>query len=316
MRVVGMSRHDWLAAAVIAVIAVAIAGLLLRDTGDDPRPTGSTQPPSEQVMSAAAAGALIDELSQEGWRCYDSLDAPVVKRCFLDEPAGDDGSVSVDVALTYADDYLVRASIYAAGVRDYRRHVDVAEQTAIQVGDVLLDGAGAQVAERLGDPREIEIAGRRVYGNRSGASVQVAVESAAYDGRTLPPPDFPAASVLVRNAEAADMSCDIDDATTTCRTPPDSSIGMTITIAEAGGRVRSLAISASNVTTPSDPVVVNMVSGYLYETDLGGGPAASRWVRAQAGTDIPARADLGGLNFRVEGGVDRPLYVTVGEITN
>lgn len=313
-----MSRRDWLAAAVIAVIAAAIAGFLLRDTGDDPQPASadSTEPASEQVMSAAAANALIDELSKQGWHCYDSLDAPVVKRCLLDEPAGDNGWVSIDVALTYADDYVARASVYAAGVRDYGRHVDVAGQTALDVGDVLLDGAGAQVAERLGVRREIEIAGRRVYGNRSGGSIQVVVESASYDGRTLPPPDFPAASALVRNAETAGMSCDVGDASTTCRTPPGSSIGMTITIAEAVGRVRSLSISASNVAMPSDPVVVNMVSGYLFETDLGGGPAASRWVRAQAGTDIPARADLGGLNLRLEGGGDRPLYVTVGEITN
>jgi hypothetical protein len=311
-----MSRRDWLAAAVIAVIAAAIAGFLLRDTGDDPQPTGTTEPPSEQVMSAAAASALTDELSRQGWHCYDSLDEPVVKRCFLDEPAGDDGSVSVDVALTYADGFLARASVYAAGVRDYRRHVPLAEQAALEVGDVLLDGAGSQVAERLGDRREVEIAGRRVYGNQSGSSIQVAVESASYEGRTLPLPDFPAASVLVRRAEAADMSCDVGDASTTCRTPPGGSISMTIIMAETAGRVRSLSISASNVAVPSDPVVVNMVSGYLFVTHLGGGPAASRWVRSEAGTDIPVRADLGGLNFRLEGGGNRPLYVTVGEITN
>ena len=311
-----MSRRDWLAAAVIVVIAGAVAGFLLRDTGDDPRPTGGTDPASERVMSAAAAGDLIRELSRQGWRCYDSLDAPVVKRCFLDEPAGDDGTASAEVALTYADDYLVRVSVYAAGVHDHGRHLDVAEHTARQVGDVLLDGAGSQVAERLGDRHEIELAGRRVYGNRAvGSSIQVVVESASYDGRVLPPPDFPAEDRLVRVAERAGLSCDAGGASTDCGPESAGPIRMTITMSEAAGRVRSMSISASNVAVASDPVVVNMVSGYLFETGIGG-PGASRWVQTQAGTDIPVQADFGGLHLRLDGGGDRALYLSIGEITN
>ena len=271
-----MSRRDWLAAAVISVVAVAVAAFMLRDTGDDPQPAGSPEP-SERVMSAVAAGDLIDELSGQGWRCYHSLDSPPVKRCFLDEPAGDDGTVSAEVALTYADDYLVRASVYAAGVQDDGRHLDVAARTARQVGDVLLDGAGSQVADRLGDRREIQIAGRRVYGHRAaGSSIQVVVESTSYAGRPLPPPDFPAEAVLIRTAERAGLSCAAGGASATCRST-SGSIRMTITMSAAAGRVRSMPISASNVAVPSDPAVVETVAGYLVETGVGG-PAAGRWV--------------------------------------
>jgi len=169
----------------------------------------------------------------------------------------------------------------------------------------------------LGDRHEIQIAGRRVYGYRAGdESIQVVVESASYGGGALPAPELPAEPVLVRNAEAADMRCAVGNATTTCRTSSDNPIRMTITMSATAGRVRSLSISASNVVTRTDPLVVNMVSGYLFVADVGGGPAVSRWVHEQAGTAVPVRADLGGLHLRLEGGGSQPLYVSVGEITN
>jgi hypothetical protein len=100
---------------------------------------------------------------------------------------------------------------------------------------------------------------------------------------------------------------------TTCSR--SGSVGMTITMSRAEGRIGSLSISASNYAVPDDPAVVNLVSGYLFDTGLGG-PAASRWVRAHADSAIPVRTDLGGLHFRLDGGGDRALYVSVGEITN
>jgi hypothetical protein len=311
--VAGVSRRDWLAAAGIAIVAVAIAGFLLRDTGDDPAPSDSAEPPSARVMSAATAGDLLRELSRQGWRCYDSLADPIVERCFLDEAAGKDGTASAEVALTYADDYLARASVYASGVQDDGRHLAVAEQAARRIGVVLLDGAGAEVVAQLGDRQEIEIAGRHVYGNRAGSSsIQVVVESASYDGRTLPAPVFPAEAELVRVAEAAGLHCDVGDSSTTCSR--SGSVGMTITMSRADGRIGSLSISASNYAVPDDPAVVNLVSGYLVDTGLGR-PTASRWVRAHADSAIPVRADLGGLHFRLDGG-GRALYLSVGEITN
>ena len=311
-----MNRGEWLVAAVITVVAVVIGSYLLRDIGDERPPTGGSDSLSEHVMTVAAADDLMRALTQQGWRCYDSLPAPVVKRCFLDQAAGD-GTVSAEVALTYADDYLDRVSLYAEGAGDDGEHLDLAQRTAGLVGDVLLAGAGPEVAEQLGDRHEIQIAGRRVYGYRAGdESIQVVVESASYSGGALPAPELPAESVLVRNAEAADMSCAVGNATTTCRNSSDNPIRMTITMSVTAERVRSLSISASNVATRNDPAVVNMVSGYLFVADVGGGPAVSRWVHEQAGTAVPVRADLGGLHLRLEGGGSQPLYVSVGEITN
>jgi hypothetical protein len=313
-----MNRGEWLVAAVITVVAVAIGSYLLRDIADEPQPTGEGSGSlSEHVMTAAVADDLLRALTQQGWHCFDSLPLPVVKRCFLDQPAGDDGTVSAEVALTYGDEDLDRVSLYAEGEGDAGEHLDVADRTAGLVGDLLLAGAGPEVAEQLGDRHEVQIAGRRVYGNRAGdESIQVVVESASYSGSELPTPELPAEPVLVRNAEVGGMRCDVGNATTTCRTFSNNPIRMTITMSLAAGRVRSLSISAYNVATPRDPAVVNMVAGYLYVTDVGGGPAVSRWVHEQAGTTVPVRADLGGLHLRLEGGGARPIYLSVGEITN
>jgi hypothetical protein len=113
--------------------------------------------------------------------------------------------------------------------------------------------------------------------------------------------------------DGAGLHCDVDDSSTTCSR--SGSVGMTITMSRADGRIGSLSISASNYAVPDDPAVVNLVSGYLFDTGLGG-PAASRWVLAHADSAIPVRTDLGGLHLRLDGGGDRALYVSVGEITN
>jgi hypothetical protein len=308
-----MSRRDWLAAAVIIVVAVAIAAFLLRDTGDDAAPRAVEGPPSARVMSAPAADELIARLEQRGWSCFDSLEQPVVKRCFLDELAGA-GTVSADVALTFADGYLTRVNLYAAGEGDDDRHVTVAEQTAELAGDILLDGAGSEVAERLGDRHEVEIAGRRVFGNRApGASVQVVVESASYDAK-LPPAEFPSNDVLTRAAKDAGLLCHDDGSSTIC-SGTAGSISMTVTMSVASGRIGSLSLSASNFAVPNDPVVLNAATGYLFETGIGG-PRAAAWVREHAGGAWSARADLGGLQLRLGNGADRAVYLTVSAIQN
>jgi hypothetical protein len=305
-----MSRRDWLAAAVITVVAVAIAAFLLRDPSEDPEPRDDDDPPSSRVMSTAAADELIDRLTQDGWTCFDSLSEPVVTRCFLDRAVGDGGTLSGEVALTSQDGYVARANIYAAG----EGHVELAERTARLAGDVLLDGSGSDLADQLGDRRELEIAGRVAYGNRSpGSSVQVVVESASYDGRSLPPPNFPAKARLTEVAEAAGLTCQDYGATTTCG--GSTSPGMTVTIATAGGRIGSLSLSASNYAVPNDPAVVTMVSGYLFETGLGG-PRAAAWLQQHADSAAPVRADLGGLHLRLRGGDDHTVYLAIGEITN
>jgi hypothetical protein len=308
-----MSRRDWLAAAVITVVAVVIAVFLLRDTSDDPAPRSDTDRPSARVMSVAAADDLMGRLARDGWSCFDSLPKPVVKRCFLDRAAGD-GTVSGEVALTYLDDYVARVNVYAAGQQDANAHVALAEQTASLVGDVLLDGAGSELADHVGVPEQIEVAGRMVSGHRSpGSSVQVTVESAAYDDRELPPPDLPSESELVRTAEAGGLSCGAYGSTTTCG--GSGSPSMTVTMAKADGRVGSLSISASNFAVPDDPVVVTMVSGYLFEAGVGG-PRAGGWLSQHADSAVPVRADLGGVHLRLRGGDDHSVYLTVGEILN
>jgi hypothetical protein len=309
----GVSRRDWLAAVVIAVVAVAVAAFLLRDTGDDPAPRSEDAPPSERVMTAAAADELTELLSERGWRCYDSLPEPVVQRCLLDERAGD-GTTSADVALTFADGYVARVNIAATGERDGGRHVEVGEQAARIAGDVLLDGAGDALADRLGDRDETQIAGRRVFGNRApGSSIQVVVESVSYDA-DLPAPSFPPTDALVRAAETAGLLCHDDGSSTTC-SGTAGTVSTTVTIAVVADRVGTLSMSASNVAVPDDPAVVNMVSGYVFETGLGG-RRASAWVRDHATGTTPVRADLGGLQFRLGSGGDRAVYLSVGEITN
>jgi hypothetical protein len=309
-----VSRRDWPTAAVITVVAVAIAGFLLRDDGDDPAPRShEADEPSARVMSEAAAADLIDELSGRGWACYDSLRDPMVKRCFFDQRVGA-GLVSADVALTYADGYVDRVNIYAAGERDDGEHVRLAEQTARLAGDVLLDGAGNALADRVGVRQPIELAGRQVFGNQApGASTQVVVESASYDEPDLPPPNLPVPDVLVREAEAAGLACQESGATTTCSGSDQPT--MTVTISIAAGRVGSLSISASNYAVPNDPAVANRVAGYVFEAGIGG-PRASAWVRSHAASQTPVRADLGGVHFRLVGGGDRALYLSLGEITN
>jgi hypothetical protein len=310
-----VSRRDWLTAAVITVVAVAIAAFLLRDGGDDPAPRShETEEPSARVMSEAAASDLIDGLTGRGWVCYDSLRDPVIKRCFFDRVVGDGGTLSADVALTYADDYVARVNIYAAGERDGGEHVRLAEQTARLAGDVLLDGAGDALADRVGVRQPIELAGRQVFGNRAtGASTQVVVESASYDEPTLPPPNLSVPDVLVRAAEAGGLACQASGSTTTCSGAgqPD----MTITLSVAAGRVGSLSISASNYAVPDDPAVVNRIAGYVFEAGIGG-PRASAWIRSHADSPTQVRADLGGVHFRLGGGGDRVLYLSLGAIQN
>jgi hypothetical protein len=310
-----VSRRDWLTAAVITVVAVAIAAFLLRDTSDDPAPeSDETDEPSAHVMSAAAAADLIDELSGRDWACYHSLRDPVVKRCFFDRLDEDGGTVSVDVALTYADRYLDRVSIYAAGERDEGAHVRLAEQTARLTGDLLLDGSGNALADRVGVGQPIELVGRQVVGNRArGASTQVVVESASYDEPELPPPNLPVPDVLVREAEVAGLTCRKSGATTTCTGAgrPD----LTITLSIAAGRVGSMSIAASNYLVPHDPAVANRVTGYIFDAGIGG-PRASAWVRSHAVSPTPAQADLGGVHFRLGGGGDRALYLSLGAIQN
>jgi len=310
-----VSRRDWLTAAVITVVAVAIAGFLLRDGGDDPTPRShETGEPSARVMSEASAADLIAELSGRGWACYDSLPDPVVKRCFFDRLADASGTVSADVALTYSDGYLARVNIYAAGERDDGEHVRLAEQTARLAGDVLLHGAGDALAARVGVRRPIELAGRQVFGTEApGASTQVVVESASYDEPVLPPPNLPVPDVLVREAEAAGLTCQQSGSTTTCSASDQPS--MTVTLSIAAGRVGSLSISASNFAVPNDPAVVNRVTGYLFEAGIGD-PRAIAWIRSHAGSPTPARADLGGVHFRLGAGGDRALYLSLGAIQN
>jgi hypothetical protein len=309
-----MNRREWLAAGVIAVLAVAAAIYLLRDTREDPaQQDESDDPPSARVMSIAAADELIDRLTQDGWRCFDSLPEPVVKRCFIDQVVGG-GTTSGEVALTYQDGYVARANVYAAGERDGGRHVEVAEQTVRLAGDVLLDDAGSVLVDRLGNRREFEVAGRLVYGNRSpGSSVQVVVESASYNAHTLPPPNIPAKAKLTSVAEAGGLTCRDYGATTTCG--GRGSPAMTVTIPTADGRVGSLTLSASNYAVPKDPAVVNRVAGYLFETGLGGSRAAA-WLRQYADSTAPVRADLGGVHLRIRGGDDHTVYLVIGEITN
>jgi hypothetical protein len=90
---------------------------------------------------------------------------------------------------------------------------------------------------------------------------------------------------------------------------------MTVTMSTASGRVRSLAVSASNFAVPNDPAVVNMVAGYLFETGIGG-PRAALWLREHASGPAPDRADLGGVQLRLGAGTGNALYLSVGEITN
>lgn len=310
-----MSRRDWFTAAVITVIAVAIAAFLLRDTDDHPAPHArETGEPSARVMSESAAADLIDELTGRGWACYDSLHDPVVKRCFFDRLDDEGGTVSADVALTYADGYVARVSIYAAGERDDGEHVRLAEQTARLAGDVLLDGAANALADRVGVRQPTELAGRQVVGNQTrGASTQVVVESASYDEPELPPPHLPVPDVLVREAEAAGLTCQESGATTTCG--GSGQPALTITLSIAAGRVGSMSIAASNYAMPHDPAVANRIAGYIFESGIGG-PRAGAWVHSQAASPTPAQADLGGVHFRLGGGGDRALYLSLGAIQN
>jgi len=307
-----VSRRDWFAAAVIAVVAIAIAAYLLRDTGADPKPRDDDAAPSDRVMSVAAADELMRRLTRAGWSCFDSLPEPVVKRCFRDQLAGD-GTVSAEVALTYAEGYLARANVYAEGVHDGGRHVRIAEQAARLVGDVLLDGAGPVLVDRLGEPEEYDVAGRIVHGNRSpGSSIQVVVESASYDGSDLPPVRLPPLHRLIEVAEAGGLVCREHGATTTCSGggPPS----MTVTISTADARVGSLSVSSSNYVVPDDPAVVNRIAGYLFETGIGG-PRAAAWVRQHADDPAPVRADLDGVGLRL-GRQGDALYLSIGAITN
>jgi hypothetical protein len=308
-----VSRRDWFTAAFITVIAVAIAAFLLRD--DDPAPRShGVGSPSARVMTEAAAADLIDELSRRGWACYDSLPDPVVKRCFFDRLGDAGGTVSADVALTYADGYVARVSIYAAGESDHGEHIRLAEQTARLAGDVLLDGAGNALANRVGVRQPTELAGRQVSGNEArGVSAQVVVESASYDEPELPPANLPMPDVLVREAEAAGLTCQESGATTTCSGSGQPT--MTITLSIATGRVGSLSISASNYAAPHDPAVANRLAGYIFEAGVGG-PRAGAWVHSQAASRTPARADVGGVHFRLGGGGERALYLSLGAITN
>lgn len=309
-----MSRRDWLAAAVITVLAVAIAAYLLRDASDDPAPRSDQEPPSARVMSIGAGNELLDRLAADGWSCFDSLPDPVVKRCFHDALVGDGGTASGEVALTYVDGYIVRASIYTAGERDDGRHVALAEKTARLAGDVLLNGSGPTLVDRLGNRREIEVAGRLVYGHRSpGSSVQVVVESVSYDGRRLPPSNIPPAAELARSAEAGGLSCRDDGASLTCG--DDATPSMTVTMSTTDGRVGSLTVSAANYAVPDDPAVLSRVAGYLFETGLGG-PRAGAWLRTHADAVAPVRADLGGVHLRLSGGDDHTVYLAVTKITN
>jgi hypothetical protein len=310
-----VSLRDWFTAAFITVIAVAMAAFLLRDTDDDPaRRSHEAGEPSARVMTEAAAADLIDELSGRGWACYDSLRHPVVKRCFFDRLDDAGGTVSADVALTYADGYVARVSIYAAGEIDHGEHVRLAEQTAWLAGDVLLDGAGNALADRVGVRQPTEVAGRQVFGNQArGVSTQVVVESASYDEPELPPANLPTPDVLVREAEAAGLTCQESGATRTCSGSGQPT--MTITLSIAAGRVGSLSISASDYAVPHDPAVANRVAGYIFEAGIGG-PRASAWLHSQAASRTPARADLGGVHFRLGGGGARALYLSLGEITN
>ena len=307
-----MSRRDWFAAAVIAVVAIAIAAYLLRDTGADPKPRDDDAAPSDRVMSVAAADELMRRLTRAGWSCFDSLPEPVVKRCFRDQLAGD-GTVSAEVALTYAEGYLARANVYAEGVHDGGRHVRIAEQAARLVGDVLLDGAGPVLVDRLGEPEEYDVAGRIVHGNRSpGSSIQVVVESASYDGSDLPPVRLPPLHRLIEVAEAGGLVCREHGATTTCSGggPPS----MTVTISTADARVGSLSVSSANDGVADEPAVVNRIAGYLFETGIGG-PRAAAWVRQHADDPAPVRADLDGVGLRL-GRQGDALYLSIGAITN
>ncbi len=308
-----MSRRDWFTAAFITVIAVAIAAFLLRDTDPGPR-SHDAGDPSARVMTEAAAADLIDELSGRGWACYDSLRAPVVKRCFFDRLDDAGGTVSADVALTYADGYVARVSIYAAGESDHGGHVRLAEQTARLAGDIMLDGAGNALADRVGVRQPTELAGRQVSGSQArGASTQVVVESASYDEPELPSPNLPVPDVLVREAEATGLTCRESSATTTCSGSEQPT--MTVTLSIAAGRVGSLSISASNYAVPYDPAVANRLAGYIFEAGIGG-PRASAWVHSHAASPTPGQADLGGVHFRLGGGGERALYLSLGAITN
>lgn len=128
--------------------------------------------PSSNVMSASGSDELRKQLTAKGWSCYDSLDNPIVKRCFYYKPDGTGSETTGVLSLQYADaDSVGSMSVRAESPSSAQSAL--LQEVAGLAGDALLDGNGAklQQIQQSSTTEGAELAGMRVFGSDSSFNV-------------------------------------------------------------------------------------------------------------------------------------------------
>src|SRR5690625_2756649 len=151
----------------LVVVAVVTMILIFGGTSSDST-SNRTQSAEKPIMSAEGADDLRARLADHDWRCYDTVDQPVmVKRCYLSQaPRGAEPSTGT-LTMTYADaGTLARAALVVDGPAQ-----DGIKRTAAELmGDWLLSTDGHtlhQLAEPNPSHQLVQIDGASVDLNES-----------------------------------------------------------------------------------------------------------------------------------------------------
>lgn len=152
----------------LVAVAVLMMLAIFSGAGSESSASNRTQSTENRIMSAEGADDLRARLADNDWRCYDTVDKPVMlKRCYLSKTTRHGEPSTSTLTMMYADaQTLARAALVVHGPAQD----DIKQTAARLMGDRLLATDGHtlhQLAEPNPSDRLVQIDGASVELNES-----------------------------------------------------------------------------------------------------------------------------------------------------
>ncbi|MFY0406117.1 hypothetical protein [Solicola sp. PLA-1-18] len=219
----------------VAAVALLIAAVVIGVTqlgGDDDTSAdrGSSQsdgggdeesdePKSDDgPLKASAADDLRTKLGEQDWTCYDSLEDPVLKRCFVAKPGTGQYASPVrgEVRFEYGDDELEQVRLYVSGGAEDGVTRALVGDTSTLIGDTLFDAKGSELATLATgtstDP--VDLGDGVSATGSSGTGLTLRTEDAGYE--PIPEIPLPATTEVQSALASKGFACGTKDSSFQC----------------------------------------------------------------------------------------------------